>query len=161
MMPGLSYFRSAVGIATTLIIVGLLAWGLRVDHLRGDWRDKFFGLTREAGQVLASVRIVSDNPKLEWKDTSKQVDEIGRSLSSWRGTARTQSDLIDTMGRDTERLRAENAALSAKVAALTKKRNALIAKLDQDALDPGDVADCWAQIREADEALNQLYREGF
>ncbi|WP_283419645.1 hypothetical protein [Sphingopyxis sp. Geo48] len=44
---------------------------------------------------------------------------------------------------------------------VNRKRRALIEKLDDDALDPGDRADCWAQIRAADDALNQLYREGF
>ena len=57
MMGPLSYLRSAVGIVTLLIMAGLLAWGLRVDHLRGDWRDKVLNLTSEAGRVLASVRI--------------------------------------------------------------------------------------------------------
>lgn len=160
-MGPLSYLRSAAGIVTLLIIVGLLAWGLRVDHLRADWRDKFLNLTSEAGRVLASVRIASDNPKLEWKDTAKQVDLLDASLTEWKGAAQMQSTQIDTMGRETERLRAENSALAAKVRALNAKRSAAIARLEQDAADPGDVADCWAQIREAEDALNQLYKEGF
>lgn len=160
-MGPLAYIKSAVGIATMLIIAALLAWGLRLDHLRGDWRDKFLNLTSEAGRVLASVRIASDNPRLEWKDTAKQIDLLDASLTEWKGAAEMQSAQIDSMGRETERLRAENSALAARVRALNAKRSAAIARLEQDATDPGDVADCWAQIREAEDALNQLYKEGF
>lgn len=160
-MGPLAYIKSAVGIATMLIIAGLLAWGMRVDHLRAHWHDKFDTLTTEAGQVLAAVRIASGNPKLKWSDARAQVELIDASLTSWRETAKTQSALVDTLGRDAERLRAENDALSAKVAVLIRKRDGLIAQLEDDAADPGDREDCWAQIREVDDALNQLYREGF
>ena len=144
------------GLAIILAILAALCW-----HKWGVWKEKYGVLSSEAGEVLAAVRIASDNPKLAWADTKEQVEALDASLTQWRGTARTQSDLIDTMGRDTERLRAENAVLAAKVAAANKKRDAAIARLQNDALDPGDTADCWAQIREADEALNILYREGF
>lgn len=153
--------RTAKVLIPLLIVAGLLAWGMRVDHLRAGWRDKFDALSDQADRVVASVRIASGNPKLKWEDTADQVEAIGAALTQWRGAAKTQSDLIDTMGRDSARLRAENAVLAEKVAALIRKRDGLIARLEQDALDPGDRADCWAQIREAEDALNQLYQEGF
>ena len=152
-----TYIRLGIGLAFIL----LLGWALRLDALRADWRDKFSELSDQAGRVLATVRIASDNPKLKWEDTAAQIEAIDASLDQWRGTARTQSDLIDTMGRDTQRLRAENDALKAKVRELNQKRASLIAQLQRDALDPGDRADCWAQLRETEDALNQLYREGF
>lgn len=152
-----TYIRAGVGLAFVL----LLAWALRLDHLRGHWRDKFDALSNEATAVLVAVRDATDNPKLEWRDVPKQIELLDASLTQWKGAAETQSDMIDAMGRDTERLRAENAALVKKIAAANAKRDAAIARLDNDALDPGDRADCWAQIREADEALNQLYQEGF
>lgn len=160
-MGPLAYLRSAVGIVTILIIVGLFAWGVRVDHLREGWKSRFDDLVDQSGKVLAAVRIASDNPKLKWQDTAAQVEALDASLTQWRGTARTQSDLIDTMGRDSERLRAENDALKVKVRELNQKRASLIAQLQQDALDPGDRADCWAQLRATEDALNLLYREGF
>lgn len=152
-----TYIRAAVGLAFVL----LLAWALRLDYLRGHWRDKFDVLSNEATEVLVAVREAADNPKLEWKDVPAQIDALDASLTGWRNTAQLQSGTIDAMGEETKRLQAENAELSAKVAQLNKKRDALIARLNNDALDPGDRADCWAQIREADEALNTLYREGF
>lgn len=152
-----TYIRAAVGLAFVL----LLAWALRLDQLRGQWRDKFDTLSNEATAVLVAVREVADNPKLQWRDVPAQIDAIDASLTQWRGTARAQSDTIDALGRDTERLRAENAELVKKIAAANAKRDAATRRLDDEALEPGDRADCWAQIREAEDALNQLYKEGF
>lgn len=152
-----TYIRAAVGLAFVL----LLAWALRLDQLRGQWRDKFDALSNEATAVLVAVREAADNPKLQWRDVPAQIDAIDASLTQWRGTARAQSDTIDALGRDTERLRAENAELVKKIAAANAKRDAAIRRLDDEALEPGDRADCWAQIREAEDALNQLYKEGF
>lgn len=152
-----TYIRLGIGLAFVL----LLAWALRLEYLRGHWRDKFDVLSNEATAVLVAVREAADNPKLSWQDVPAQIDALDASLTGWKNTAEMQSGTIDAMGEETKRLQAENAELSAKVAALNRKRDSLIARLRDDALDPGDRADCWAQIREADEALNTLYREGF
>lgn len=152
-----TYIRLGIGLAFVL----LLAWALRLDHLRGEWRDKFDALSNEATAVLVAVREAADNPKLSWQDVPAQIDALDASLTGWKNTAEMQSGTIDAMGAETKRLQAENAELSAKVAALNRKRDSLIARLRDDALDPGVRADCWAQIREADEALNTFYREGF
>lgn len=149
-----------VAIGGGVVIALLLAWALRLDYLRAHWRDKFDALSNEATAVLVAVREAADNPKLSWQDVPAQIDALDASLTGWKNTAQLQSGTIDAMGEETKRLQAENAELSAKVAQLNKKRDALIARLNNDALDPGDRADCWAQIREADEALNTLYREG-
>lgn len=152
-----TYIRLGIGLAFVL----LLAWALRLDYLRGHWRDKFDALSNEATAVLVAVREAADNPKLSWQDVPAQIDALDASLTGWKNTAEMQSGTIDAMGAETKRLQAENAELSAKVAALNRKRDSLIARLRDDALDPGVRADCWAQIREADEALNTFYREGF
>ena len=127
----------------------------------GVWKEKFGDLSAEAGAVLVAVREAAGNPKLTWRDVPKQIDLLDESLIEARSTIDTVTDRVNLLGAESDRLRAENAALAAKVAELNRKRRALIEKLDDDALDPGDRADCWAQIRAADDALNQLYREGF
>lgn len=144
------------GLAILLAMLAALCW-LKWGH----WKDKYDVLSGQATTVLIATRKAADNPDLKWEDTARQIEELDASLTGWKNTAELQSGTIDAMGEETKRLQAENAELSAKVAALNKKRDALIAKLNNDALDPGDRADCWAQIREADEALNTLYREGF
>ena len=127
----------------------------------GVWKDKFGDLSAEAGAVLVAVRDAAGNPKLTWRDVPKQIDALDADLTNARSALDTQTDRVNQLGAESTRLRAENAALAAKVEQLNRKRAALIAQLEDDALDPGDRADCWAQIRAADDALNQLYREGF
>lgn len=144
------------GIAIALSLFAALCW-----FKWGHWKDKYDVLSGQATTVLIATRDASDNPDLKWEDTARQINELDASLTGWKNTAQLQSGAIDAMGEETKRLQAENAALSAKVAALNKKRDSLIARLNNDALDPGDRADCWAQIKAADEALNVLYREGF
>jgi regulator of replication initiation timing len=144
------------GLAILLALLAALCW-----FKWGHWKGKYDVLSGQATTVLIATREASDNPDLKWEDTARQIEELDASLTGWKNTAELQSGTIDAMGEETKRLQAENAELSAKVAALNKKRDALIAKLNNDALDPGDRADCWAQIREADEALNTLYKEGF
>lgn len=144
------------GACIFLLLFSALCW-----HKWGVWKDKFGDLSEEAGVVLVAVRDAADNPKLTWRDVPKQIDALDASLTEAQSTLDTQTDRINQLGAESNRLRAENEALAAKVASLNRKRDALIAQLEDDALDPGDRADCWAQIRETDEALNQLYREGF
>lgn len=144
------------GIAIGLLLFSALCW-----HKWGVWKDKFDVLSGQATSVLIATREASDNPDLKWEETARQIEELDASLTGWRNTAELQSGTIDAMGEETKRLQAENAELAAKVAVLNRKRDALIARLNNDALDPGDRADCWAQIKAADEALNVLYREGF
>lgn len=142
--------------SVVLLLFAALCW-----HKWGAWKDKFGDLSEEAGAVLVAVRDAAGNPKLSWRDVPKQIDAIDADLTEARSTLDTQTDLVNRLGEETVRLRAENAAQAAKIEQLNRKRAALIAQLEDDALDPGDRADCWAQIRAADDALNQLYREGF
>lgn len=144
------------GIIFALALFAGLCW-----YKWGVWKDKFGDLSDEAGAVLVAVRDATGNQKLVWLDVPQQIDALDASLTEAKSALDTQSDRINQLGAESTRLRAENEALAAKVAKLNKKRDALIAQLEDDALEPGDRADCWAQIRETDEALNQLYREGF
>ena len=144
------------GIIFALVLLAGLCW-----YKWGVWKDKFGDLSDEASAVLVAVRDATGDRKLVWRDVPQQIDALDASLTEAKSALDTQSDRINQLGAESTRLRAENEALAAKVAKLNKKRDALIAQLEDDALEPGDRADCWAQIRETDDALNQLYREGF
>lgn len=157
MMFGLSkYLIGGAGIALALS----LAWGLRVDHLRAGWKSKYEAASVQAGKVLASIRLASDNPKLAWREASEQVALIGESRKAWKGTAELQSSRIDEMAAESMRLKALNAELRAKADKAIAKRETAIRKLQSGVLDAGDRANCAQQLFEAEKALDLVYQEG-
>lgn len=158
-MPGLGILRAIGfrgGIIIALALFAALCW-----HKWGVWKDKFGDLSDEAARVVIAVRDMSGNPKLQWKDVPQQMDLLDKSLTEKTTLLDQSTAAVNTLGAETARLQAQNAEQAKKIADLNRKRDALIAKLDDDSLEPGDRADCWAQVREAEEALNTAYREGF
>jgi len=151
------YMWGAIGAAfLALALVAGLSW-----HKWGHWKSEYFTLRDEATEVVAAVRIASDNPKLQWKDAARQVGLIDRSFSEARDRLSDQTAEVNRLGAETKRLRALNEEQRRKIAALTARRDTLIARLESEALDPGDAADCWAQIRAMEATMNALYQEGF
>jgi len=156
-MFGLSkYVMAGGGIALALV----LAWGLRVDHLRGEWRDRFETLSGEAGNLLYEIRVASGNDKLKWQDAPQQVRATGNALREWRMVASQQSAEIDRMAFDAAKMQKLNAELRAKAEVELRKRKAAFDRLDAQASDPGDRADCIAQIKAAEAALDAIYEQG-
>ncbi|MFN7029473.1 MAG: hypothetical protein ACK4PC_08900 [Sphingopyxis sp.] len=158
-MTGLGILRAIGfrgGIIIALALFAALCW-----HKWGVWKDKFGDLSDEAAQVVIAVRDMSGNPKLQWKDVPQQIDLLDKSLTEKTTLLDQSTAAVNALGAETARLQAQNAEQAKKIADLNRKRDALIAKLDDDALEPGERADCWAQVREAEEALNTAYREGF
>lgn len=151
------YMWGAIGAAFLgLAVVAGLSW-----HKWGHWKGEYFELRDEATGVVAAVRIAADNPKLQWKDTARQVSEIGASFADAKDKLADQTAAVNQLGEETKRLRALNDEQRRKIAKLTAKRASLIQQLETEALDPGDAADCWAQIRAMEDTMNKLYREGF
>lgn len=154
MFTGLRLY-AALGLGIAFLL--LAAWGFRVDHLRDGWRNRYI---TETGEVTATIRRVTNNPKLKWKDAPEQIEALAVSRESWKSVAGEQTAQIDALGAESERLKKLNAELRAKAQAEIKKRNRLIDRLENDALTPGDRSDCNAQIAAAEAALDAIYAEG-
>lgn len=156
-MFGLSkYLVGGVGIALALS----LAWGVRVNSLRADWKDKYENLSVVAGKILVSIRLASDNPKLGLNDAAEQVDIISESRKAWRDASHMQTRRIDELGVETARLKALSDEARRKADAAIAKREKAIDRLKTLALTPGERADCAKQIQQANEALDLVYSEG-
>lgn len=145
---------SAIGFAL------LLGWALRVDHLRGNWKAKHEALSAIAGDILVAVRTASDNPRLKLTDAAEQVRLIGDAKRAWKATSELQSTRIDALGIEAARLTALNADLRARAEKAIAKRESAIKRLETQRLDPGERADCAAQIFAANAALDLVYAEG-
>jgi hypothetical protein len=150
------YLALAGGVALALV----LAWGLRVDHLRAGWKLKFETVVEQTGVVTASIRRATGNPKLKWKDASAQVDALAASRDGWKSAAETQTAAIDRMGAEADRLKALNAELRARAEKEIARRTVAIDRLDNQALTAGDRDNCQQQIAAAEAALDAIYEEG-
>lgn len=154
---GLTGFRLAIAIAGPLLILALisgLAWS------RSHWKGKYDAISSEAGVLLYEVRQASGNQKLKWKDAPAQVRALGTSLTEWKAAAAEQSATIDRMAFDARRMQKLNAEYRAKAEVELRKRQAAFERLDAQASDPGDRADCIAQIKAAEAALDAIYEAG-
>lgn len=154
-MLGLPKLYAGIGIALLLIVT---IGGLTLS--RNHWKGRALKVEEAAGVVTATIRRVTNNPKLQWKDANEQIEALAVSRESWKTVAGEQTAAIDALGMEAERLRALNAELREKAKAEIAKRNRLIARLDNDALTPGDRDDCQAQIAAAEAALDAIFEEG-
>ena len=151
MMFGLSIgtvFRILTGIA----FAAVLAWGIRVDTLRAHWRDIAVGMAKE-------VSVILDKP-VDPEDAAKAIKGIGGDLATERDLRRAQSLKITEMSEESQRLKAKSVEAWKVAKAAIKSRDAAIAKLNAQALTPGDRADCVAQLNNALEAIDAAYSAG-
>lgn len=139
-----------------LVLVTIGGLTLSRNHWKGEaleWKDS-------AGVVTATIRRVTNNPKLQWKDANEQIQALGDSRQLWKEVATEQTSQIDALGAETERLKKLNAVLRAKAEKEIVKRQKAIERLAASANDPGDRDDCQAQIAAAEAALDIIYAEG-
>lgn len=146
--------------AAGLVFLLVLAWGLRVDHLRADWKDRFEGLTLEAASVLGSTRRASDNPELEWKDAAQQIDLLGEDHRAAKQAISEQNQAIDDMAREAVRLRKRADELQRIADQAAAQRREALRRLSDMTLTPGTRADCETLLAEAEEALNLVRDAG-
>lgn len=142
-----------VGAAAALIIAGLLAWALRLDSLRAGWRDLALGIT-------AQIAWSTHQERLSTSDAVSAVRRLGIERDSERSMRQLQTQQIRAWKAESDRLRQLAAAERKKALAAIASRDAAIQKLTKDVITPGERADCSKQIREAEEILLYLFREG-
>lgn len=164
MLMGLrAYAALGVGLAFAL----LLAWGLRVDHLRARWHAAYVGLSNEVTIVLPAIREAANNPKLQWRPgkgdeqgVAEQVRLIGQAKAQWQQTATDQSERIAELGTETERLKRLSEEARKQAEKAIAQRNTALSKLEQMELTPNERATCEAQLQDAERALDIAFRSG-
>lgn len=149
-----------IGIGAAIALAIALAWGSRVDHLRAGWKSKYGVLSEQSAAVLVEARIATGNKRLKWESVPESIREVAASRNFWHGTAQEQSAKIDRLALDTARLKRLNAELRKKAQVAIDRRQKAIDELEKSAIDPGDKADCIAQINAANSALDKIYSEG-
>lgn len=149
-----------IGTGALVILLGLLGWALRLDHLRAHWKDRFDALGRQAGTVLVALREASDNPDVRWDDAPLQIAALGASNRNLKEAIAIQNDRVDRMAAEAVRLRARADELHAIAERAQAQRKAALARLSDMAITPGTRADCETLLREAEDALDLVREAG-
>jgi len=146
-----------VYIGAGLIVLATIG-GLTLS--RNYWKSEAIEWKDSAGVVTATIRRVTNNPKLQWKDANEQIQALADSRKLWKEVAGEQTIEINALGAEAERLQKLNATLRAKAEKEIAKREKAINRLEDSAKDPGVREDCQAQIAAAEAALDIIYAEG-
>lgn len=150
------YTMIGAGLAFAL----LLAWALRVDHLRGDWKERHENLTAETVVVTTAAQLAADNPELEWAAVPDQVLALGNSNRQLKDTIAEQNRSIAVIEAEAARLRARADELRREAELAQRERRSAQEQLTAAALTPGTRDDCDTLLHEAEAALDTAYEAG-
>lgn len=137
-----------------------LGWALRLDHLRAGWKDQFETLQREAKTVVLALQEASGNRKLEWKDAPGQAIALGEDKRRLERDIAEQNARLDEMAAEAVRLRARASELRRIAEKAEAQRKAALRGLSDMAATPGTREDCMTLLKEAEAALDIVYKAG-
>ena|SRR3990167_3220088 len=121
---------------------------------------KYDHLVEWGGQVVLAIQTVSDNPKMKSTDAAAQVYAVGRELDDSAEQLATQTTSIERLGREANEAKDKATALQKSLATAQRQRDQVIARLDAEALDPGEREDLVVMRDELSRILNTLYEAG-
>ena len=98
-------------IGAGLIVALLLAWGMRVDHLRGRYKDALAVLAGQAQGVVGVLRVASGNPDVEWPTAKGQIVALGESRKALKLAVDIQTQAVDEWAREAADRKAEAAEI--------------------------------------------------
>lgn len=158
-MGPLAYLKSAIGIATLLVVAGLLAWGTRVDYLRGSYKAQLEKV------VVAFVDI--GEPKPSFKELPSAVKKLDLDRASYKRERDDALSVVDVQSTSITRLEqegleaAQEAAANRKLVAETiRQRNAWIQRARQ-AETRTERLSAEEELRECEAVLDSLRSRGF
>lgn len=150
-----TYIRAAVGISFLI----LLAWGLRVDHLRGGYKAKLEAV------VLAVVDIGEPKPSFDkLPDTVRKIDGDRKALRKERDDALAVVDLQSSSITKLEQEgieAAERAAANRKLFEETKRQRDAWIQRARAAETRTERLSAEEELRECEAVLDSLRQQGF
>lgn len=158
--PIAPYWGAIKVAAFVLPMAGLLAWGMRVDHLRAGYKSALEELTQEAATVVLAIRQASENEEVTWQTASGQVIAMGESNRSLKAAVARQNQTIDDMAKEAVRLKAKAADLKKIADRAEAQRQSALRRLSDMSITPGTREDCMVLLKEAEEALNLVREAG-
>lgn len=164
-MLGLTGIMKWGVIGLLIALMGVSAWGLRLDHLRAYWKDRAYVVSINLDSITSEIGAQSGNPRLAVVDDNiepvlGQVQALGRAKREWQDVASTQSERIASLGEEQVRLKQLLAHERRRAEKLIAERNAALNRLQNMELTPEEVETCEAQLAAAEQALDILFKEG-
>ncbi|HVQ09512.1 MAG TPA: hypothetical protein VMS43_13860 [Allosphingosinicella sp.] len=102
--------KAAIGFGVAIAFALLLAWALRVDHLRAEWK-------KQTETITSAVETAAGLRNLKPKDAAAAVATIAGNLRTCRENGARLQSTIDDQNRAVEALRRDGAA---RIAALDR-----------------------------------------
>lgn len=159
MLPIPSIWRpiafGAGGLSLALALFAGVCW-----HFWGVWKDKALGWEAEANTVVVALQTASGNPKATWGSAANQILALGDDKRQWQAASERQSRAVEDMLDATRALKARSDELKRIASEAQAKRAAAIRKLQDVATSPSERADCEVLLKEANDALDEVYRQG-
>lgn len=148
-----------IGIASAVVIALLLAWGLRVDTLRGRYKSQLEAV------VLAVVDIGEPKPSFDkLPDTVRKIDGDRQGFKKERDDARAvvdlQSNSITQLEQEGSEARAKAEANRKLVAETMRQRDAWIQRA-RAAETRTERLSAEEELRECEAVLDSLRQQGF
>lgn len=157
-VPAIS-LKTAIYAVTGIAFALLLAWALRLDHLRGEWKAKFEALTEQAGEVVLALEHATEQEQ-KWETAPGQIVALGESNRSFKVSMAESNLRIDELAREAVRLQARSAELKRIADKAEAQRQSALRRLSDMAATPGTRSDCMTLLREADTALDLVREAG-
>jgi hypothetical protein len=129
-------------------------------HKWGVWKEKAEEWARQADTVVIALQTASGNPKAAWDTAASQILALGDDKRQWQATSERQSRAVQDMLDSTRALKARSDELKRIASEAQAKRAAAIRKLQDMATSPSERADCEVLLKEANDALDEVYRQG-
>lgn len=157
-IPVLS-LKTALRIAGGVAVALLLAWGLRVDHLRAGWKERYEVLAGQADKVVLAISHATGQPA-DWSTAPGQIVALGEGIRARDDAIAASNQRIDDMAREAVRLRAKAAELKRIADKAAAQRASALKRLSDMSITPGTRSDCMTLLKEAEDALDLVREAG-
>lgn len=141
---------------TWIKIIGGLAIVIALAVLvmdRNKWKGRAERYNGEAVSMYEATKLASGNPKLERKDTARQIGEFGKTVTTLKDSLARQNAAIEAAAQKTADQQEDAATALQRAAQRVEKAKAASERLTASARADGPQAGC-----EPSEALKEAWR---
>lgn len=146
----------AGGILALLMFIGLLYYKGQYESVS----EKFATLSEQMTTIIVSIQEASGNDKVNVKTAAGQVYILGQDKKNIEMELAKTNSKLDEMAAEAVRLKEQNKVLQELANKARAQKEAALKELGDLTISPEKKRDCETLVREADRALDLLYKAG-